>query len=148
MLRRATEINRHAERCRYVLNESDDLRRFDDCTFDFIYSNITLQHMRPVYIRRYIREFVRVLKPGGVALFQVPSALVKKPGAVRRAIGAVLAKVISVLPSGSPKMEMHGVERQAVIEILESAGAMVVEVIQDGAPGPDWYSHRYCARKR
>ena len=36
-------------------------------------SFIVLQHMEPRYAKAYVAEFLRVLRPGGVALFQLPS---------------------------------------------------------------------------
>ena len=73
MLEVAEQLNRHGERCRYHLNDSPTLAMFDDGAFDFVYSNITLQHIEPAYSRRYIAEFVRVLRPGGLLVFQLPS---------------------------------------------------------------------------
>ena len=69
----ANRYNKHGRRCRYFLNEVDDLRLFEDGRFDFIYSNIVLQHMNPEYATRYIREFIRILAPGGLIVFQLPS---------------------------------------------------------------------------
>jgi len=60
------------QKCRYVLNDSSDLALFNDDTFDFIYSSLVLQHMRPEYSQNYIKEFLRVLAPGGLAVFQIP----------------------------------------------------------------------------
>jgi SAM-dependent methyltransferase len=59
--------------CRFVLNASNDLALFGDDTFDFIYSSLVLQHMKPEYSQNYIKEFLRVLAPGGLAVFQIPS---------------------------------------------------------------------------
>lgn len=78
MIEKAQTLNAAGERCRYVLNDRDDLTRFADDTFDFVYSNITLQHMEQRYSTRYIGEFVRVARPGGAIVFQVPSA--PRPG--------------------------------------------------------------------
>lgn len=50
-----------------------DLARFPDGTFTFIYSTLVLQHMEPQFSKGYIREFVRVLAPGGVLAFQLPA---------------------------------------------------------------------------
>ena len=61
------------QRCRFFLNESNDLALFADDTYDFIYSALVLQHMRPEYSQNYIKEFLRVLAPGGLAVFQIPS---------------------------------------------------------------------------
>lgn len=73
MIEQARRLNRNGSRCTYHLNETNDLRLFDDGTFDFVYSLIVLQHMRPDYAKRYLREFLRVLRPGGIALVQLPS---------------------------------------------------------------------------
>ena len=72
MIARARALNRLGDRCHYHLNESDRLAAFDDATFDFVYSVITLQHMEPQYSRRYIAEFFRVVRPGGIVVFQLP----------------------------------------------------------------------------
>jgi ubiquinone/menaquinone biosynthesis C-methylase UbiE len=57
---------------RYVLSTSPDLTAIDPQRFDFIYSNITLQHLNNDLQETYIREFARVLRPGGIAAFQIP----------------------------------------------------------------------------
>ena len=73
MIQQARGHNRHGERCRYVVNEVDDLRIFPGDYFDFIYSNITLQHMPARYSQRYIgslvADFHRTLARGGVFLY-------------------------------------------------------------------------------
>lgn len=49
-----------------------DLGAFETASFDFVFSYITLQHIPEKKISlTYIREFGRVLKPGGFAYFQV-----------------------------------------------------------------------------
>jgi SAM-dependent methyltransferase len=75
MIELARKYNQFPERCRYHLNSHQDLRLFDDRTFDFIYCNIVLQHMEPQYATRYIAEFLRLLTETGVAVFQVPVQL-------------------------------------------------------------------------
>jgi SAM-dependent methyltransferase len=123
MIERARSFNRFADRCTYHLNEAGDLRLFADSTFDFVYSNITLQHIEPEYSRRYIEEFFRVLRPGGVAVFQVPAgpvpnvrprtrssrplpreacrAAIDVPESLRCAPGAVLPLQVVVRNAGS-----------------------------------------------
>ncbi len=73
MLALARQHNRYPERCRYHLNESSDLRLFPDGAFNFVCSLIVLQHVPQASARDYIREFVRVLAPGGLLVFQIPS---------------------------------------------------------------------------
>jgi SAM-dependent methyltransferase len=73
MVRLARRLNRHGARCRYHLNHAADLALFRDACFSFVYSVLVLQHMEPALAAGYAREFLRVLAPGGLLVFQVPS---------------------------------------------------------------------------
>jgi SAM-dependent methyltransferase len=75
MLDHADRFNRFGPRCRYQRSESESLELFGDDTFDLVYSNHTLQHVGPWLAARYVRAFARVLAPGGVMVFQLPSPL-------------------------------------------------------------------------
>jgi SAM-dependent methyltransferase len=132
MIARARTFNRLGDRCHYHLNETDRLAAFDDATFDFVYSMITLQHMEPQYSRRYIQEFFRVLRPGGVVVFQLPGepipiphprtrstmplprrvarAVIEAPAALRCAPGATLPLRILVRNAGTGTWPTMGEE--------------------------------------
>jgi SAM-dependent methyltransferase len=123
MIERAEALNRLGDRCVYHLNETDDLSLFSNGLFDFVYSRITLQHMEARYSRRYIAEFLRVIRPGGVVMFQIPGeptpvepprtrnsatlprtasrAAIEAPPALRCAPGAVLPLRIRVRNEGT-----------------------------------------------
>jgi SAM-dependent methyltransferase len=73
MVVQAERYNSHGDKCRFIVNERSDLTRFTDASFDFVLSRLVLQHMEPRYGRAYVTEFLRVLKPGGIAVFEVPS---------------------------------------------------------------------------
>lgn len=72
MLREAEANNPFGERVRFVHNESSDLP-FDDDSVDLVVSSITLQHIPPRLSIRYLLEMVRITRPGGHLLFQLPS---------------------------------------------------------------------------
>src|SRR5437868_5665423 len=72
MIEGARRANRTRRNCVYHLNERDDLAIFDNQHFDFVLSEIVLQHMQADYALRYIGELVRVLGPGGLLIFQAP----------------------------------------------------------------------------
>ncbi|MBM3296750.1 MAG: methyltransferase domain-containing protein [Candidatus Aminicenantes bacterium] len=72
MIELARKLNARGDRCRFQVNAAADLKLFEDGRFDLVYSNIVLQHMPPELFAKYIREFVRVLAPEGVAVFQLP----------------------------------------------------------------------------
>jgi ubiquinone/menaquinone biosynthesis C-methylase UbiE len=75
MIELANNFNKQQERVKYVHNAHENLGRFSDQSFDFVYSNLVLQHMKPVYAMGYINEFFRITRPGGVIVFQIPSHL-------------------------------------------------------------------------
>jgi len=72
MISRAGEYNTEPDRIRFLVNDADDLSQFDDASFDFVLAWIVLQHMDPQIGHNYVREFLRVLRPGGGLLFQLP----------------------------------------------------------------------------
>lgn len=73
MIRLASAVNRYGNRARYVRLGDEGLRRFGDGEFDFVYSAMVLQHIPPAFTVAHLRDFVRILKPGGVAAFQLTS---------------------------------------------------------------------------
>ena len=75
MVRLAGELNRHAGRVRYVVNGAEDLRQFGSGDFTFVNSDIVLQHIDPRIAASYIREFFRIVAPGGVVVFHLSSHL-------------------------------------------------------------------------
>jgi SAM-dependent methyltransferase len=73
MILRARASNPYGERCRFHVNQRSDLKMFADGQFDFVLSLLVLQHMRPALAKSYLAEFMRVLAPGGLLLFQQPT---------------------------------------------------------------------------
>src|SRR5216684_1150160 len=73
MVDTAATLNRYPDRASYVWNDAPHLEKFSDATFDFVYTNIVLQHIVPDVTVGYLREFLRILKPAGVLVFQLPS---------------------------------------------------------------------------
>lgn len=55
----------------FLVNQKADLSLIPSDSVDFIYSHIVLQHMQPNLQLLFITEFLRVLRPSGIAAFQV-----------------------------------------------------------------------------
>lgn len=68
MVRLAAGFNKRRN-VSYRTNAKPDLSLFPAKTFDGIYTRIVLQHMPAEYQRGYIEEFMRILSPGGLAVF-------------------------------------------------------------------------------
>ena len=74
MVLRARELNADVRGVSFVVNRAGDLGLFADGSFDLIYTTIVLQHIPDRRtIEGYIAEFCRLLRPGGLAVFQLPS---------------------------------------------------------------------------
>lgn len=86
MLRLGDRLNAAGRRVRYVLNDSLSLDQFASGVFDFVYSDLVLQHLPPSAALTYITEFLRVLAPGGVVVFQLPSRKRRVEEAVVRTV--------------------------------------------------------------
>ena len=125
MIGLAEKVNRFPEQVRYVHNPSGDLGVFADREFDFVYSNIVLQHLEPKIAWGYLTEFLRVLRPGGLLVFQLPSH--RRP---REGNGAVVPRPmaedayrasleVAVLPAGP--ME-PGSEHLLQVEVFNRSG--------------------------
>jgi SAM-dependent methyltransferase len=88
----ATSYNQHGDRCRYQLHRLPHLRCFDDETFDFVLADGTLPQLRPDNQLRFISEFHRLLRPGGIAVFDVSP---RYAGSMRRVMTRVTARSAS-----------------------------------------------------
>ena len=145
MIRQANQHNQYGSRCRYVVNPKVDLRMFPDGYFDFIYSNITLQHMPPRYSRRYIAEFLRVLAPGGALLFQIPSQARPSGSAkIGRALRAFYYRFLwDILHPLTPHMDMYSISKDKVIRLIAQHGGRLIQATPDPAAEPEWEGYRY-----
>ncbi len=132
-------------RLRYHLNTKADLSIFEDESFDLVFSLITLQHMRPEFSRSYIAEFCRLVRPGGVVFFQLPTHRTTALKRLRGAAGRTMRKVRRSLLGGEPVMEMYGTPRKDVEALLTTGGLRVLDVLPDELAGPSWQSFRYLA---
>ena len=109
--------------------------------------------MEPRYAEAYLREFARILKPGGALVFQMPSEPIPGlKGWVRRALatpllqrGLNLYKRIRLRQDCA--MEMYGIPVPRVRAILNEAGMDLVAESACTSAGPNWLSFRYLAQK-
>lgn len=101
MIALANTHNRFGGRCRYEVNDQPDLSRWADGTFDLVYTSRVLQHIAPRYSTAYVREFVRLLAPGGYLSFDLPSASGDEAALADGSVAASAMRArISVTPTG------------------------------------------------
>lgn len=146
MVEAARSHNRHGDRVRYVVNDAPDLRQFDSARFDLVYSNITLQHIPPRYARTYIREFFRIVRPGGCVLFQMRGGPRIEPGSPRAFLYRLNREHLRHLLQrlrGRPPYEIHFMARSLVEEIVAESGGRLLDVVE--MDGERRRNFRYCA---
>lgn len=73
MIALANRLNRYPDRVRYVCTAGSGIDTMPAASFGFIYSNIVLQHVEPATAVRILSELLRLLRPGGLLIFQLPS---------------------------------------------------------------------------
>jgi len=151
MIKLANEKN-NRENCKFFLNDKNDLSLFGDEEFDFVYSIITLQHMQPKYSKNYISEFLRVLKPNGILIFQIPSKpdlgtlIYHNPlNKLRRKIGSFLT--FGKKKHKAPIMEMYWIPIKEMVSFLNKNGAQIIEIKENDAAGDEWDSFTYKVSK-
>jgi ubiquinone/menaquinone biosynthesis C-methylase UbiE len=157
MIELGRKRNPRPDRVTYLHNSHPDLRKLDDASMDLIYSNITLQHIPPVHIRTYLVEFMRVLRPEGLLVFQLPAGIRKHDEAGKWSWQGWLARLVYRLRLDGlyrriryfrqPIMDMHWLPKSGVEQLLESKGGKILKTQPDQSAGPIFESYRYYCRK-
>ena len=135
MIQRAESLNQYAH-CRYMANSEERLP-FADGSFSFIYSNIVLQHVPRRFSTAYLREFVRLLMPGGILIFGVQdsfaatnvSSLVIRVRHVLR----IRSRINAALGVGQGNMQMHCLPERVVRRAIGSARIVDIQYTNTAA---------------
>ncbi len=158
MVDQAEKLN-NKPNCYFKLNTTADLKIIPDNYFSFIYSRLTFQHMDPKYTKSYIKEFVRVLEPGGVALFSQPAhknilKVNKKNLSVKQLLRIIIPwrlqnffRNFFSFFTHRPVMELFSISPKIITEELKKTGVEIVYIDKFGDLGPAWETFRYCIKK-
>jgi SAM-dependent methyltransferase len=140
MIARAEELNADLEDVEFLVSSGDDLRFLGERRFDLVFTHVVLQHQPGrAAARRYIEEFLRVLRPGGVVVFQIPVHI------ARRHRGLVARRLYLLLRSlGIPsrvlyeRLRLHPISmlfvpESEVVRWVREAGGHVEHVEREGS---------------
>jgi SAM-dependent methyltransferase len=137
MIETARALNGDVGNCRFEAGGAA-LGRFDDRSFDLVYSNLVLQHVSD---RRaalaYVSELARVLAPEGLLVIQIPSHIPPlRRLQPRRRLYKALRRV--GVPPGFlfyrlrlDPVSLHALPTGAVTHALERPGARVLRVDEE-----------------
>jgi SAM-dependent methyltransferase len=149
MLATARRLDRTAGRCEFVHNDRPDLHRFEDGTFDLVYSELVLQHLPADVIDGYLGEFMRVLNSGGIAVLQCTTRpLWTVKGTMWRfAPYRLLALGQRVVLRYPAPMRMTALSPARLATVVTRHGGEVVDSLTEDVPVSHWQSTRYVIRK-
>jgi SAM-dependent methyltransferase len=148
MLETARRLDRSDGRCSFVLGADPDLRAFPDGSFDLVYTERVLQHLPRPVLETYLAEFLRVLRPGGIAVLHCTTRpLWTLRGTVWRfaPLGFVRWAQRRLLGYPAP-MRMTALPEKRVHEIVGARGGHVLAAIPVDEPETHWAARRYVIR--
>ena len=135
MIRLARDLNGSVGNVTFERRGDDDLARFDDDSFDFIYSNIVLQHLDGrAAIEACLAQFLRLLRPGGLLVFRLPAHLPRLMRLQPRRNLYGLLRRLGLSPRflyfrlGLHPISMTVMSEDEVRGVLTAAGARTIEV--------------------
>jgi len=135
MIRRAEALNQYAK-CSYLTSLTERLL-FASESFSFVYCNIVLQHMPRRLAVGYLREFVRVLQPGGVLVFGVQDSFAAGDVASRvvraRDVLRLRTRLKAALGRREGDMQMHLLAEDEVRQAVRPARVVDVRLTNTAA---------------
>lgn len=137
MLERARALHATSRNLRFVENTAAHLHFLGDASVDFVYSVITLHHVPAALQLAYIGEFLRVLAPGGLAVFQIAAGFTRdwRGRAYRTVPNAVLAPLRRLVHGSRAVADLHVVDEAAVTALVAQRGKRVLQGLNVDAAG-------------
>jgi SAM-dependent methyltransferase len=143
----------------FMRHDDEDLSWFESGSVDFLSCLLVLQHLPSRdAIEGYLREFVRVLGPGGVAVVQLPVQVPAVDGATHAPLrpgGRRLLRAVGVSPKflyerlgWEPEMLMSGIPYEETVAIFESAGGRLLDATPESRQPGGVLSRTYVVAPR
>lgn len=114
-LAKKASVDAEVLNCQFHLSSGNPFAALESA--DFFYSKSTFQHYPPPIIHQFIRNALRSLKPGGLALFQVPTS---QPN--------YSFSISSFLAKDSASVSSHCLPQHAIFALIAEAKCELLEV--------------------
>jgi len=136
MVANATDLNEDVPNVHFQVNARADLAAFEDATFDMVNTRIVLQHLPSRQaVEGYLAEFLRVLRPGGLLVFQMPSKLPLRVSIEPRRKAYLMLRRLGISERslywrfGLHPNRMIAIPKPRVLEFLDGHGAQVLDAV-------------------
>jgi SAM-dependent methyltransferase len=148
MVEHARRFHAKLRRAKFQVNASWDLSAFKSGSFDFVYASIVLQHIPTQATEGYLKEFLRVLRPKGLLVFNLPyqsrvpwmSMLRYRLRLRTRAKQLVQALGLARFEGFDPHpIDMFPIPEARVREVLESAGGQILDTVVTNTTDESYY---------
>ena len=151
MIAAARQLNADVPNIEFIENTAGELIGIDDASVDFVFSHITLQHIPTPLAIGYVEEFLRILAPGGVAVFQFVDG--SDSSWRGRLFGLASNRWLNplrrLLWRRREVFEMHVLAEHELRDRLAEHPAMhLLAAVDDGAAGPGWRGRRWSVVNR
>ena len=131
--------------CNFVALEQPDLKIFESGSFDFVISLLVLQHIDPAIAPDYFDELLRVLKPGGVLVLQVPDSPSWSLKGMRLRIMRLLPRPAAILVrtiTRKPEVMMMNCIRETAISDMAASHGVEIQAV-DKTMISGWHDRTY-----
>lgn len=146
MVATARELNADVANVEFRENASPRIEDVADASVDFVFSHITLQHIPTALAAGYVDEFLRILAPGGVAVFQFVAG--SDESLRGRLFGVASNRWLNPLRRlwwrRRAVFEMHALPEDTLrVRLPRHPGLRLLDAIDDRAAGPGWHGRRW-----
>jgi len=141
MIQQANEFNTEFEKkLNFIHNKENKLSMIEDNSFDSVFTTIVLQHIPQAISVNYIKEFIRICRPKGIIIFQLPVASFLNPGFLQRIRQKIkIRERLAMIGLGSGfQMEMHVVSEDAVKSIAKNANCEILKSFSTNHTDPSF----------
>jgi len=141
MIKKASELNIGiSDKLSFIHNPSPDLKLFKSEQFSFIFSSIVLQHIPPANSEIYISEFLRLLKPGGILIFQIPVSKTISPSLIQKIKTFIrFRERLAHLGIGKGyAMDMHCLDEEKIKNLVSSPKIQLLDIVESNHCVPDF----------
>ena len=141
MIALAVEENKDfADKINFKLNQAEDLKQFSDDSFSMTFTVITLQHIPSEQSSGFISEFIRLIKPGGLAVFQVPTKDVRQLSITQRLRSFLrIRERLALVGIGKGfQMDMYPISEERIVQMIKNAGGEVKLAVNTNQTEPDY----------